>query len=83
MNPKEICTRMFIYEELFLEDALVGNKGIEFLISLKPFDFYNTKNKQNILNLSKSSRLKSGSLLIITNSDLHPMVYATVIYKPE
>lgn len=82
IDPKEIFTRLYIYDDLILEDALVGTKGLEFSISLKPFNL-NVSKKKNQMKLNKTSRLMTGSLLIITNYSLNTMVYATVTYKPE
>jgi hypothetical protein len=78
MDTKKICPVINIYEDLRLEDAAVSLKGLEFRISLIPFAF---RKQKKSLNLNKSSRLMTGSLLIITNSIFNPMISATVSFK--
>jgi hypothetical protein len=79
IDQHEVCTRLYIYEDVILKEASLTLSGMEFIISFIPFQ---GSNKQEIIQWDKSSRLMTGSLLIITNYDLSPMVYGTVHFKP-
>jgi hypothetical protein len=81
MDSKEICERLFMYEDVLLVDAKLVMSGLLFILNFKPF-FFGSKHAPNI-DWKQSSRLMPGSLLIITNHSLDPVVYATVLEKPD
>jgi hypothetical protein len=47
MDSKEICERLFMYEDVLLVDAKLVMSGLLFILNFKPF-FFGSKHVPNI-----------------------------------